>query len=112
MVDVILLIFLIFIYVRSTEDNDTIKRSIKRIEDSIDKLPKIYTEDHSLAIKQGLNKFKEAGGRLGPPIKLTEATKIEVMERYAQGSSMREISEQMNLSIGSVHKALKQARSN
>jgi DNA-directed RNA polymerase specialized sigma24 family protein len=42
---------------------------------------------------------------------LTADTKAEVMKRYALGSSMREISEQMNLSVGSVHKAIKQTRS-
>jgi DNA-binding NarL/FixJ family response regulator len=114
MVDVILLLFLIVIYVRLTENNEVIIRKFREIEDILEKLPRISTsiEEHSHAIKQGLSKFKEAGGKLGPPIKLTADTKTEVLKRYALGFSMREISEQMNLSIGSVHKAIKQTRMN
>lgn len=104
MLSVFLIILLIVIYIRIKDDNEQIDRRLAEIERIIKISDK---EEQSKIIKESLRKLKETGVNLGPPVKLTEDVKLEILKMRSHGLSIRMISEQLGLSSGSIHKVIK-----
>ena len=62
-------------------------------------------------VKAGLDAARKKGVKLGPPVKVKEDLKKKVLDLRLEGKSIRDIAELLSLSVGTVHKILKQDRS-
>ena len=61
-------------------------------------------------VKAGLNRARQEGKILGRPMKLANVKKL--LEARQRGSTIRQIAEENNLSVGKVHKVLNEMREN
>ena len=59
-------------------------------------------------VRSGLEAAKKRGVTLGAPVKVTDDRVVRVRELRATGLSYRDIAEELEMSLGSVHKALKE----
>jgi DNA invertase Pin-like site-specific DNA recombinase len=59
-------------------------------------------------VKSGLDAAKKRGVTLGPPVKINEDIIKKAQALRLQGMSYRDISAELELSVGGVHKALNQ----
>lgn len=60
-------------------------------------------------VKAGLDAARRRGARLGAPVKTTEEKQAEALRLRHEGMSFKTIAEQLELSVGSVHKLIKKA---
>jgi DNA invertase Pin-like site-specific DNA recombinase len=60
-------------------------------------------------VKAGIEAAKKKGVKLGAPVKATEAKAEKARKLRAAGSSIRDIAQELKLSVGSVHKMLRSA---
>jgi hypothetical protein len=54
-------------------------------------------------IKGGLERARDQGVRLGPPVKLSLEVMEQVMVLRGEGLSMRRVAKRLGISVGSVH---------
>ena len=59
-------------------------------------------------VKAGLEAAKKKGVRLGPPVKVGDEVRRQVIDLRGEGKSIRDIGSCLNLSVGTVHKILKE----
>lgn len=59
-------------------------------------------------VKAGLEAAKKRGVRLGPPRKITDEKVEEAQNLRTRGYTLREIAAELDISVGAVHKLLKQ----
>ncbi len=59
-------------------------------------------------VKSGLEAAKKRGVRLGPPIKISEELRQDILNLRQTGKSVKAIAKQSGISVGSVHKIIKQ----
>lgn len=62
-------------------------------------------------VRAGLDAARKRGVRLGPPTKITDEMRSQVMELKRQGASYKEISKNMGISVGSISKIVKESPS-
>lgn len=62
-------------------------------------------------VKSGLDAARRRGTRLGAPQKVQEVHREKALALRKQGRSLRRIAAELNLSIGTVHKVLKESSS-
>lgn len=58
----------------------------------------------------GLNAARKRGVELGPPRKITESLQQQILSLREEGKTLRNISEELNLSLGSISKILRQSK--
>ncbi len=58
-------------------------------------------------VRSGLEAAKRRGVVLGAPVKVTDDLVVKARELRAAGRSYKDISEELDVSVGSIHKALK-----
>jgi DNA invertase Pin-like site-specific DNA recombinase len=61
-------------------------------------------------VKSGLEAAKRRGVKLGPPTKISPDLRVQVLEKRQLGYAMQKIAELTGLSVGSVHRIVKDSQ--
>ncbi|MCX6125312.1 MAG: recombinase family protein, partial [Proteobacteria bacterium] len=61
-------------------------------------------------VRSGLEAAKRRGVVLGPPVKINDEVRQKALDLRLQGWSYRDIGSELGLSVGAIHKALKDAK--
>ena len=96
---------------QQTEYRQTLERRIKELEEQVSDLATttLPTDEAVAIIEQNIEQAKEikAPKKSGRPPKVDSQKMALIVELKANGHSIRSISEQLNMSVGSVHRYIK-----
>lgn len=96
---------------QQTDYRQTLERRIRELEEQVSNLATttLPTDEAVAIIEQNIEQAKEikAPKKSGRPPKIDSQKMALVIELKANGHSMRSIAEQLNISVGSVHRYIK-----
>lgn len=101
---------------QQTDYRQTLERRIRELEEQVSDLATttLPTDEAVAIIEQNIEQAKEikAPKKSGRPPKIDSQKMALVVELKANGHSMRDIAEQLNISVGSVHRYIKMNEEN